>query len=105
MQEGADQRRIEIRETQRGRGLLEPPFCEAEEQPKGVTVTRDRVRAHPSLLDEAVEEECLQEPGEIGHGALHGLRTFRSRRSMARRISSGTADRYQYVSLTLVWPR
>jgi hypothetical protein len=105
VQKGADQRRVKIGEAQRGRGLLELLLCEAEEQPKGVAVARDRVGTHPALLDEAVEEECLQEPREIGHGALHDIRTLRSNRAMARCISSGTADRYQYVSLTLVWPR
>src|SRR6266702_6031853 len=99
VQEGADQRRIEIREAQRGRGLLEPPLREAEEQSKGIAVARDRVGAHPSLLEKAVDEERLQEPGEVGRGARHGDRTFRSSRAMARRTSSGTAERYQYVSL------
>ncbi len=73
---------------------------EAEQEPERVAVARDRVRAGIALACETFGEESLQRGSERGHG-----RVRLSRRAAASSISSGEADRYQYVPAGLTWPR
>ena len=60
--------------------------------------------------DEALLKEVLQERGEGDLGRPHdpgscARRAKRSKRCAVKAISSGMAERYQKVSVTLAWPR
>jgi len=72
-----------------------------EEQPEGVTVGVDGVRACVPLAAEPADEERLQRGGEGGHRAPSlAART----RSFASANSSGTPVKYQYVDAGSTWP-
>ena len=74
---------------------------ERQEQPPGVAVGGDRLRAGVPLPGEPVGEERLQDGGERGHGRS----SHAPSRCPAAAISSGDADRYQYVAFGSAWPR
>ncbi len=93
--------RIQIFERQSTRRATRVDLEIVEEQLEGVTVARDRVRAHSSFRDEAALEESLQERWEGWLGRRHdrptasARRANRSKRSEVIARSSGTAERYQ----------
>src|SRR5690606_36395649 len=88
------------------RGLLVSlALGEAKQQTERVTVGGHRVRAHLPLRQEPLSEESLQKSRECGDGVHIEPPQRRSSRRAACFISSGWADRYQYVSLMLLWPR
>ncbi len=95
VEEGPDQGCIEIVDTEFGRRLAVPLRREDKQQPKGVAIGLNRVRADLALADEAVGEERLQARGERAHASPA---RWRSSRSPARPSNSGAADRYQYVA-------
>jgi hypothetical protein len=100
VEEGADERSIQILEVKhRGRFLQTLPG-KCEEQTEGVPVTGNGVRACLPLAHEAVGEECLEQGGEVGIGLHRHSPPLPSRRRVANCKSSGTAEIYQYVSLT-----
>ena len=67
------------------------PAAKAEQQPEGVAVGGDGVRAGLPLADQPVGEEGLQGGGE----GAHRFASSSASRSAASDISSGEADRYQ----------
>src|SRR6202163_1330978 len=104
-EERADERRIEIVKGQGRRKLAEPRLCKREQQPERVPVGCDRVGADVALTHEPLGEVTLDQRGDVVAG-LHGLVSHRrSSRRAASCISSGQAERYQYVSRTQAWPR
>ena len=62
----------------------------------------DRVLARRSLADQPIGEERLERRSERAH---RWPPKRASSRPAASVISSGTADRYQYVSDGATWPR
>ena len=91
-QEPPDERRVEIAELElRGR-FGDVGRREAQQQPPGISVRGDGVRAGVALLNQPVRKERLERGGEDVHAEPP---RWRSRRSVANRISSGAADRYQ----------
>ena len=75
-------------------GLPVRDCSEAQQQPDGVAVGGDGVRAGLALLEQPVGEERLQGGGERGHrGSTFPI--IGSSRSAASASSSGAADRYQ----------
>ncbi len=67
---------------------------EAQQQPPGVAVGRDGVRAGVALVHQPLGEERFETGGEFAHGRRSSAC---SSRSAARNNNSGTADRYQNV--------
>jgi len=67
---------------------------ELKEQPEGISIGTDRVRADTALLHQALHEETLEKRREA-YGAHGCCSQRRSRRAMASRMSSGNALRYQ----------
>lgn len=100
-EERSDQRRIEIADVQRGGLFAGLGRGEGQQQPVGVAIAGDGVRAGVALADEPVGEERLQHRRERGHDWLPAC----SSRSAASCINSGTAVRYQYVFFGSTWPR
>jgi hypothetical protein len=92
VEEGADQRRIEIVDVELSRRLTVSFRREDQKQPQRVAIGLNRVRADLALADEAVGEECLQGRGEPTHASPA---RWRSSLAPARPRSSGAADRYQ----------
>ena len=74
---------------------------ERQEQPPGVAVGGDGLRAGMPLPGQPVGEERLQVGGERGHGRS----SHAPSRCPAAAISSGDAVRYQYVAFGSAWPR
>ena len=68
---------------------------EDEQQPERVAVGRDGVWTRAELRVKPVGEEVLEERREIRRGHRASPRAAVSRRSVARRRSSGTAWMYQ----------
>ena len=112
IEEGEDHRRIEICECQCGGS----PFCallgKVEKELESVAVTRNGVGADATLCEKASLEEVLQKgwKSDLGRAGSHGPiscspRANRSKRWEVMAISSGTAERYQYVPVTLACPR
>src|SRR5450759_2480360 len=102
LQERAHERGVEIADVE-GDGLLAGPRDgEAEEEPEGVAIGGDGVRAGSTLAHQPLGEERLQGGREGAHGRPPNRP---SRRAAASSISSGAADRYQYVPAGLTWPR
>ena len=102
IQEGAHQRSVEIGNIELPRLLVRPIGSIAEQEPDGVTVGSDGVRARAALPHQPVREERL----ECGSQPAHGLPPKRSsRRAAANSISSGAADKYQYVPAGLTCPK
>lgn len=88
------------------------PLEESQEQLERVPVCRDCAIAEPPLIDQVVAEVALQDRAKqfssSGGGGFHGDRPGRVKRSNlapAAPRSSRVPVRYQYVSLTLPWPR
>ena len=92
VQERADQRRVEVGEVELARLPAGAPGGEGEQQPPGVAVGGDGLRAGVPLAGQPVGEERLQGRGERGHGRCSG---WSSSRCPAAASSSGAADRYQ----------
>ena len=92
LQEGADQRGVEVGGVQLGGLFAGATGGEAELQPPAVTVGGHRVGTGLALAHQPLGEERLQCGCEGGHGRR---RSARSRRCDARSSSSGTADRYR----------
>jgi hypothetical protein len=102
LQERSDQRRVELGDVQLAGRLAGPLGSEAEQQPERLAIGGDRVRAGSALGDQPVAEVGLHRGRECAH------RTPPNRsltRSAASAISSGEADKYQYVSAGLTCPR
>ena len=96
VQEGGDQRRVEMGDVELAGRLGGALGGEGEQQPEGVAVGGDGVRAGCALTDQPVGEEGLQAGASA---VIVGLRSGACSRSAASAISSGVADRYQYVPL------
>jgi hypothetical protein len=92
IEERGDQGGVEVLELERGWLLPGPLVGEAEQQPEGVSVGGDRVRADALLADQPAGEERLERRRERGHRRAPWAC---SRRSAASASSSGAADRYQ----------
>src|SRR5512134_1745422 len=92
IEKGADQGGIEIVDIELARLLAVSVRREDQEQPQGIAIGLERVRADLALAGEAVGEERLQGRGERAHASP--LR-WRSSRSPASPSNSGAADRYQ----------
>lgn len=110
IEEGKDHGCIEIPECQRRRSASGTLLGEVEQELERIAVTRDGVGTGATLREKASLEEVLQERWKSHLGGLHGLtscspRANRSKRWEVMAMSSGTAERYQYVSLGLAWPR
>src|SRR5215204_2239003 len=102
VQEGAHQRSVEICDIQLARLLVFPTSGVAEEQSERIAVGSDGVRARATLCHQPIREERL----ECGREQAHGLTPKRaSTRAAASSISSGAAERYQYVPAGLTCPR
>jgi hypothetical protein len=71
----------------------------------GVAIRTDGVPTGLTLSHETVREKSLEERRERGGGGHRRGSHQPSSRCRASCISSGHALRYQYVSLTLTWPR
>ena len=61
VQEGGDERRVELLEGQPVGRRVQPPLSEAQQQPEGVAIGADRMRADLLLLHQPLREEPLQE--------------------------------------------
>jgi hypothetical protein len=99
VEEVQDQRGVEVSEAQRRGRFAEALFDVAEEQLEGVPVALDGPGAGAALVDQATQEEVLDELIEATLGRSHGapvggwpVKT--SNRSATTSINSGTADRY-----------
>jgi hypothetical protein len=99
-QERGDQRRVQVVDAELARGPAAAGGGEGQQQPERLPVAGDRVRAGGALADQPFGEVRLQGGGQRGHRASPGVS-----RSAASSISSGEADRYQYVSEGLTCPR
>ncbi len=73
-----------------------------DEEPEGVAVGGDGVRAGASLFDEPVREERFEGRSQSGHESTPAAV---SSRSAANPRSSGVASKYQYVEAGSAWPR
>ena len=94
VEEGGDQRGVEVAEVELRRCLAGLVVDEPEQEAEGVTgAGRDRVRARVSLAGQPIGEEGLDQGGDLGHAGLLGPV---SARAAASSSSSGTASRYQY---------
>jgi len=67
VEEGADQRGIEIVDIQLGWFLTFFGRREDQQQPESVPVRSERMRTDLALSDQAIREECLQGRGQCGH--------------------------------------
>jgi hypothetical protein len=94
VEEGADQGGTEIVDIELARLLAVSVRREDQEQPQGIAIGLERVRADLALAGEAVGEERLQGLGERDHASPLIMR-WRSSRSPANPSNSGAADRYQ----------
>ena len=102
VQEGGDQWGVEIGDV-KGAGRRPGPLgSEAKKQSERDLVGGDGVRAGSPLADQPVGEVGLQGRSQRAHLVVPNRE---SSRSAAKAISSGAADRYQYVSAGLTWPR
>jgi hypothetical protein len=66
VEELAEESGVEIGQFEVGGGTAQPLGRESEEQPEGIAVGGYGVRAGPSLCDQAVGEEGLEKPREVG---------------------------------------
>jgi hypothetical protein len=97
--ENATTKGASISSNRRAEGGLCTLPSELEELAEGVAVGADCVRTDRALLDQTLHEETLQERSETeerGHGRSSQRR---SSRDIASRINSGSALKYQKVSL------
>lgn len=105
VEKSADQAGIKVRQIETRGRLTESSLRKLEEETKGVAIGSNRVRADMPLLSQTLEEEPLEQSGKRGCGAHERSSHRFSTRRAAAAISSGHADRYQYVFWTLQWPR
>ena len=77
-----------------------PLLRKLQQQTEGVAIGTDRMRTDLALLHQTLREETFQKRGEAGTGGHGRSSQRRSSRSIASRINSGHALRYQNVSLT-----
>ena len=101
VEEGGDQWRVQVGDVQRGGRLAGPGGGEADQQPERVPVTGDGVTRGPALSHEPLGEERLQHRRQRGHDSPAPC----SSRAATSCISSGTADKYQYVFFGSTCPR
>src|SRR2546425_7887768 len=100
VEEGEDERRVDVLDPQ-GRGRSPGALSGvAEQQLEGVPVAGDRVRAGAALGDQAPLEEVLEQRREAVGLCRHdpppsSVQAKRSKRSAAMAMSSGTPVRYQ----------
>ena len=95
IEELADEGRVEVFDHQVARGLAESAHREVQQKPEAVAVSGNGMRAGPTLSEQAVGEERLQE-GREGGGDHDCTSSYLStRRSVASWSSSGTASMYQ----------
>lgn len=71
IEEGAEERGVEIRQGHFRRSLAQLPLSIGQQQAEGIAVARQGMGACLSLSDEAIGEEGLKESGERPGGA-HG---------------------------------
>jgi hypothetical protein len=90
LEEGADQRRVEVGELELAGLLAGLRVGEAKQQPEAVAVGGDRLGAGVALAEQPFAEEGLQDRGEQVHGSTCGTR---SRRSLTSWSGSGAACR------------
>jgi hypothetical protein len=76
VEERPDQLRVQIADVQARRPFAGARCGEGEQQPIGVPVAGDRVRAGVALSHEPVGEERLQHRRERGHGRLRSRSSF-----------------------------
>ena len=93
VQERRDRDGVQVVPVELGGHLPGPLVHEGEQQPQGVAVGGDGLRAGLTLLDEPVGEERLQRGRDQRHGRAAGQAV--SCRAAASASSSGAADRYQ----------
>src|SRR5437762_2133901 len=94
VEEGADERGVQIVDVELIGLLGGLVVREGEQQPEGVAVRGDRLGACVALGDQPLGEKCLQHRPERGHEITSGSC---SRRWLTSSSSSGTASKYQYV--------
>jgi hypothetical protein len=92
VEEGPDQRRVEVGELEPGGRRARSLLGEGEQEPERVPVGGDRVRAHLPLGEEPLGEERFQDRGKRAHGSTP---REASSRLAAKASSSGLPDRYQ----------
>ena len=92
LQERRDERGIGICHVELGRGLVGALLGEAEQEPEGVPVAGDGVRAGAFLAGQPVGEERFERRGQ---GAHRRAPRWPSMWAMASSVSSGTAEKYQ----------
>jgi len=101
-QKRGDQRRIELVDIQLARFRPGPLDRELKQQAERQAIRGDRVLAGAALGDQPVCEISLHRRGERAHLTPPNLSwTLLA----ASAISSGEADKYQYVSAGLTCPR
>jgi len=101
VQEAADQRGVQVGDVELAGLFPGAAGGEPQEQPPGVPVSGNRLAAGVPLPGQPVGEERLQDRGKCGHGRSSQMPS----RCPAAAISSGDADRYQYVAFGSTWPR
>ena len=102
--------RIEVAQYEVDGRLLQSLLRVCEQKPEGVAIRLDRTRRCALLCAEALQEEVLQQRRERrGYArprhSAPSLRANASKRPPAMAMSSGTAEKYQYVEVTLTCPR
>ena len=95
VQELPDERGVQVGEAEGAGRLAGLALGEGEQEPAGVAVGSDRVRAGLLLPGQPVGEEALQDGGQVGHDACRPSCPAGSSLAAARARSSGTAERYQ----------
>ena len=75
-QERADERRLQIVERQRRRGLAEPGLRKREQQPECIPIRCDRIGADIALTHEPFGEVTLDQRGDVA-ARLHGPASHR----------------------------
>jgi hypothetical protein len=104
LQELSDERGVQVGEAELVGGLAGVVAGEGEQEPEGVAVGGDGVRAGLLLPCQPVGEEPLQDVGQVGHDASRTCCPAGSSLAAASARSSGTACRYQYVDLGSTCP-
>ena len=94
VEECRDERGVQIGQLQLAGRLSGRLLGEAEQEPEGVAVGRDGVRADPTLRDQALGEERFEDGCQRGHDATASVASSRRAAPAMRR---GRSERYQYV--------
>src|SRR2546425_9376259 len=79
-------------------------MSKGDQETERVPIICDSVRTGIALMHQSLGEVGLQQFGEGGL-SFHRPASFGCKRRVASCNSSGTAERYQYVSRTRTWPR